>query len=55
MSRLCLGMYFAMLPQRAIWWRADTAMSCFPPVMVPSRHFMSSVWVLKAVDQNRQH
>lgn len=54
MSRSCSRMYFAMLPSRAIWRRADTAMSCFSSVMVSSRHLMSSVWVSNAGDQNRQ-
>lgn len=54
MSRSCSRMYFAMLCSRAIWRRADTAMSCFSSVMVSSRHLMSSVWVSKAGDQTRQ-
>lgn len=29
-------------------------MSCFSSVMVSSRHFMSSICVSNAVDQNRQ-
>lgn len=54
MSRSCSRMYFAMLSPRAIWRIADTAMSRFSSVMVPSRHLMSSDWVSNAAGQIRQ-
>lgn len=53
-SRPCSRIYLAMLPFRASWRKADTAMSCFSSVMAPSRHLISSVWVSNAGNQNSQ-